>query len=178
MPYSIRPATLADSPILPALEMDAGEAFRAHGLADIADDEPWDEDFYDDPVERGRVWVATDDGADGPDAIVGFIAMGVRDKRAYVGEISVRFAHARQGLGRRLMETGLAWAQDQGFTEAVLTTFRDLPFNAPFYRSFGFVEFTPGPDHPELAAARQEEQASGIELKPRIAMLLRLPVAS
>jgi len=174
MSYSVRQATEDEARELPALEMDAAQAFRDFGLESIADDEPWADDYYLyflDATRAGQVWVAIDD-RDG--RVVGFAVAGEMDGQAYVAETSVRAAHARRGLGRRLMTTLIDWAKRDRYREVVLTTFRDIPFNAPFYRTLGFREIEAGADRPELAAVRQREKDAGIEIRPRIAMALRL----
>ena len=177
MSYTIRRPSLEETLELPALEVDAAQAFREVGLDAIADealaaeDDSDDDGYYAHALRLGRLWVAVDD-RDGH--LVGFTAAEELDGEAYVAEISVRAAHARRGLGRRLMTALIDWARQQGYREATLTTFRDIPFNGPFYRNLGFREIEPGADRPELAAARQAEKDAGVEIKPRIAMALRL----
>ena len=170
MGYSIRLAREGEARGLPALEMDAAAAFRAVGLGAIADDDAWEDEHYLEAVRAGQVWVA----ADHDDRVVGFAVADELDGEAYVAEISVRAAHARRGIGRRLMGALIDRARQQGYREVPLTTFRDVPFNGPFYRTLGFREVAVGPDRPELAAARQREKDAGVDIKPRIAMVLRL----
>jgi hypothetical protein len=60
----------------------------------------------------------------------------------------------------------------KGLTSLTLTTFRDVPWNAPFYARLGFeyvTELTP-----ELRQKREEETAHGLAFDSRCAM--RLPL--
>lgn len=71
--------------------------------------------------------------------------LGLRSKRflTHICEISVHADHQRKGLATKLINAVLTfgWSSNQieckGFS---LTTFRDVPFNGPFYARFGFKE--------------------------------------
>ncbi|CAN5195469.1 hypothetical protein BH09ACT1_BH09ACT1_10950 [soil metagenome] len=59
--------------------------------------------------------------------------------------------HGRQGLGRALVETAKSEAAARGFTELSLRTYAEVPWNAPFYRTCGFIETEPmSPFHWQL----------------------------
>jgi hypothetical protein len=51
-----------------------------------------------------------------------------------------------------------------------LTTYRDVAWNAPFYRRLGYREFAPGPDRPALLALIEKEAKWGFAARPRLAM--------
>jgi GNAT superfamily N-acetyltransferase len=70
----------------------------------------------------------------------GFAALGVVDGNAHLEELGVHPDHGRRGVGGRLLGASLEWARLRGFTALTLTTFRDLPFNGPWYARHGFVE--------------------------------------
>ena len=55
-----------------------------------------------------------------------------------------------------------------------LTTFRRVPFNAPFYARLGFGEVDPATTDPLLADAFRREVPEGIDPAERVAMLLEL----
>ena len=61
------------------------------------------------------------------------------------------------------------WARSHGYGAVTLTTYRDVPWNAPFYERLGFSvldELTP-----ELAWIRDHEKAIGDDdFGPRLAM--------
>ena len=68
------------------------------------------------------------------------------------------------------MQAAIDWARGRRLPAVTLTTFRSIPWNAPFYASMGFVELeTPTP---HLAATLSKEVADGFE--DRCAMRLDL----
>src|SRR5690606_25114730 len=83
--------------------------------------------------------------------------------------------HGRRGLGTRLVQAVIAWAQARGFGHLVLMTFRHLPWNAPFYRKLGFLPVPHEAMGPGLAGLFDEEAQAGIDPGKRIAMWLALP---
>ena len=105
------------------------------------------------------------------DPAVGFVSIRLVDDEAHVDQLSVLPANGRQGVGRALLDRAVSWARDEGLAGVSLTTFRDVPWNAPFYRTVGFeVVAHPAPG---LAAIRAHERAVGLDaLGPRVAMRL------
>ena len=113
--------------------------------------------------QAGTLWVAEADGA-----VVAFLAAHSEEGRLHIDEFAVAQAHQGQGLGRRMLATVLDWARANAFGALSLTTFRSVPFNAPFYAAFGFRDW---PEAEAPAAIRQRlmhEASSG--LKDRCAM--------
>ncbi len=103
------------------------------------------------------------------DPAVGFVAVELVDGVAHVDQLSVLPDHGRRGIGRALLEAAIGWAVGTGHTELTLTTYRDVPFNAPFYRTLGFEVVTE--PSPGLAALREYERAVGLDgFGPRVAM--------
>lgn len=91
----------------------------------------------------------------------GFVRIEELDGQAHLEQLSVHPDHARNGLGRALVEAAAEWARSRGFTAMTLCTFADIPFNAPFYASCGFEGLAdPGP---ELAALRIHENEIGLD---------------
>jgi GNAT superfamily N-acetyltransferase len=103
------------------------------------------------------------------DPPVGFACVDLVDGAAHLWQLSVVPSAGRRGLGTSLVEAVCAWAGAQGLPAVTLTTFRDVPWNGPFYRRLGFRELdelTPG-----LAAIRAHEAAIGDDrFGARIAM--------
>jgi GNAT superfamily N-acetyltransferase len=103
------------------------------------------------------------------DPAVGFACVEVVDAAAHIWQLSVHPRAGRQGRGRALVKSVCDWAVANGLPAVTLTTFRDVPWNGPFYARLGFREvedLTPG-----LAAMRQHERAIGDDdFGPRIAM--------
>ena len=55
-----------------------------------------------------------------------------------------------------------------------LTTFRELPWNAPFYRGLGFRALDPAEYGPDLAELVAKEDAAGLSARERVVMRLDL----
>jgi GNAT superfamily N-acetyltransferase len=107
------------------------------------------------------------------DPAVGFVSVELVDHEAHIAQLSVLPEHGRHGIGRSLLDEAILWAQGQGLTGVTLTTFRDVPWNAPFYLRVGFVEVVnPAPG---LATIRRDERERGLDaMGLRLAMRLTL----
>jgi ribosomal protein S18 acetylase RimI-like enzyme len=82
----------------------------------------------------GRLWVAEGDGH-----VVG--AVGLTGISPQVGQLRwflVDAAWRGHGLGRRLLDTALAFARESGYERVVLETFAELRGAAHLYRAAGF----------------------------------------
>jgi GNAT superfamily N-acetyltransferase len=153
----IRLAQPAELPYLLEIENASGEPFRDIGMPEIADDDPMS---LADLAEH-EVWVAI--GAEG--VPVAFIAVGDVDGATHVHQVSVHPSHARQGIGAALIEH--VTRSERAVT---LTTFRDVPWNAPYYERLGFravADISPG-----LAEIMREEASRGLDPATRVAMAL------
>lgn len=105
-------------------------------------------------------------------APVAFLAARAEGARLHVDELDVRQDQQGQGLGRRLLAHAAQWAQSQGLTAMSLTTFRNIPWNAPFYASAGFREWPEAEAPATVRQALANERARG--LKDRCAMVMDL----
>src|SRR5271165_3964159 len=72
------------------------------------------------------------------DPPVGFASVEIVDGLAHLWQLSVRPSHGRRGVGTALVEAVCQWAGSQGYEAVTLTTYRDVPWNGPFYRRLGF----------------------------------------
>ena len=88
-------------------------------------------------AEPGFLLVATLDERDPP---VGFVHVLLIDGNAHLEQLSVLPEHQRQGIGAALARAAMAEARAQGFDRLSLCTYRDVPWNGPFYRAVGFSE--------------------------------------
>jgi GNAT superfamily N-acetyltransferase len=123
-------------------------------------------------AERGELPLAAFVYGEPP---VGFVWLEPVGEHAHIEEIAVMPAAGRRGIGRQLLEAACAWAKESGHRTVTLCTFRDVPWNGPFYRSANFVELEAGEQCAELVAIRAAEQANGLdELGPRLVMIRRL----
>jgi GNAT superfamily N-acetyltransferase len=159
----IRTAHAADLPVLQNIETEAGLAFRDVGMDEVADDDEPAIDTLAAYVEAGHAWVACDG-----EAVAAYIVVEPVDDCLHIEQVSVRPAYARQAIGRSLIEHVASVAADAGYPALTLTTFRDVPWNAPYYTRLGFAVLdAPGPD---LSAIRAAEATHGLDRWPRISM--------
>jgi GNAT superfamily N-acetyltransferase len=90
-------------------------------------------------AEPGFLLVADTDEQGPP---VGFVHVLVIDGHAHLEQLSVLPEHQRKGVGAALTRAAMAEARAQGFDRLSLCTYRDVPWNGPFYASLGFSEVT------------------------------------
>jgi GNAT superfamily N-acetyltransferase len=163
---SIRPARCSDSIAIQRIERAAGELFRSIGMSDIADHPDPSSELLAEYQKAGRSWVVVDDA----DVPIAFVLVRLLDGLAHVEQVSVHPADARRGIGRELIDYVDDWAARRGLGALTLTTFRDVPWNGPYYERLGFAEIAPGERGPELAELMAEEAAHGLDPVQRVAM--------
>lgn len=167
----IRHACLGDAEEMPRLEQSAGELFRsAPGLAYVADGDNHPVERYRSLIESGWCWIAQ--GSDGRP--VGFLCAERFEQEIHICELAVDLDHQRRGIGRRLLDIPIGAAARDGLDAVTLTTFRDLPWNAPFYDRLGFREIEPDAMGPRLRAILDLEAQAGLPSDRRCAMILAL----
>lgn len=170
MSDAVRRARTDDLPRLADIERSAGRLFRSVGLSAIAGAEPASLEFVNAVAVAGAVFVATVD-----DAPVGFVLVGFLDRAAHVYELSVAEAHTRMGHGRRLMDEASAFADAEGMPAITLSTFRDVPWNLPFYERLGFRVLGRDEWTPALHLLHHREIEIGLPVARRAFMRKDLP---
>lgn len=88
----------------------------------------------------GFVLIAEDTQAS---SAVGFVHVLDVDGVAHLEQLSVTPSAARRGHGRALVNAALDEARKRGYTRLTLRTYAEVPWNAPFYASCGFLESIP-----------------------------------
>jgi ribosomal protein S18 acetylase RimI-like enzyme len=100
---------------------------------------------------------------------VAFVQIDEVDGIAHVQELAVLPSHMRQGLGSALLDAACEWARAAGYPAITLTTYADVPWNAPYYQARGFTELSELT--PELVELRDWERDVGLDaIGRRIAM--------
>ncbi|KHA77062.1 GNAT family N-acetyltransferase [Janthinobacterium lividum] len=173
MSYAIRAATGADLPLLAQVERSAATLFAqaGPGLAWVAHGDPLPLSTLQALQQHGGVWVA----ADGHAAPAGFLAAEPLDGQLFIVELSVALPQQRQGLGARLLDAAAAHAQTLGCACLTLSTYRHLPWNAPYYARHGFSAIEAaalGAGH-ALKLAREAQDGHD----PALRCLMRKPLA-
>ena len=167
----IRAATPDDLPTCLEVERRAGQLFIGVGMPDIAGHDPMPLDELAEYQRDGRAWVAVDEATG---AVVGYAIALTVDGNGHLEQISVDPAFGRQGNGRALIETAVAWAAGRGLPALTLTTFRDVPWNAPYYRACGFEEMAADDVGPELRERVHMEAGYGLDPAQRVCMRRRI----
>jgi GNAT superfamily N-acetyltransferase len=148
----------------------AGQRFRDVDMPAVADHPPFSVEELEAWRAAGRAWVSCSDD----DVPIGFCVVDIVDGAAHIEEVSVVPERNGEGHGSALLASVADWARARGMDRVTLTTFRDVPWNAPFYerrgfRTLGEDELTPG-----LAARRADEAAHGLDPTKRVCMALAL----
>lgn len=156
---SVRVAEPEDVPLLRGIEA-AGDAQFASYL---------DTSVFG-PASSGEQRVA-----DGVVLVVGSPALGfahlieLDDGTVHLEQLSVHPRAQRRGLGRTLLRAVYGVVRDRGLGRVTLTTYADVPWNAPFYAGQGFTLVA----EPSGALARvvADERERGLDRQlPRVAM--------
>lgn len=124
----------SDIALLPAIERSAARAFRQILLSRLADSEVISVARHHDYLETEHSLLAVAAGQP-----VGFILTEPLDDALFIVEVAVHRARQQQGIGRMLLERVIESARQMGYPAVTLTTFREVPWNAPFYTRLGFA---------------------------------------
>jgi GNAT superfamily N-acetyltransferase len=167
MSVRIRPGRSGDAPALPDIERDAGRSFLAiPDLAWIAGDQVMSVEAHDVAIANGTLWVAEDAAG----AIVGFLTAQPFADALHVWEMAVRTTAQRKGVGALLLAASIDHARRLGLPTVTLTTFREVPWNAPFYGRCGFEVLADDDLSQRLRAVLRQEVDAGLPAARRCAM--------
>ncbi|WP_336054445.1 GNAT family N-acetyltransferase [Streptomyces sp. CA2R101] len=172
----------AELPTLRSIELAAGAAFHELGMTAIADAEPPSLAQLTAFQRAGRALAAYEepggtaatDGTGQPLGYgtghpLGFLLWEPVDGCTHIEQVSVHPQHAHRRIGQALIDR----AEREGSPAPrplTLTTFAEVPWNAPYYARIGFrilsdAELTPG-----LRAIRAHEATLGLDRWPRVCM--------
>lgn len=180
----IRPARAADAPRAAEIEIAGGRAFAEIGTVEVAADVP-DESGLIRTAEEGRLWVleawtpaAQEGRGQGGEGTrwetAGYAAAEILDGCAHIAQVTVDPVHAGHGYGAALIAHVEQWGRVHGCRATTLTTFRSVPWNAPYYARLGFEVMGPEEIGPELTRTMDHEATSpGLDAALRCAMIRR-----
>lgn len=168
MTVRVRPARAADVEPIRRIEVSSGRLFDDVGMHDIAGAQPPSVEVVTGYVTRGHAWVVADE--EHGDAPVAFVLVDLVDGCAHVEQVSVVHDHQRNGYGRMLLEHVAVWAHEHDMPALTLTTFRDVPWNAPYYEQCGFSTVCEDELTPELREVRARETDHGLDPDARVCM--------
>lgn len=148
------------------IELRAGALFHGTGLLpeggenDVADIQQ-----HAKAIEAGLSFTARID-----ERPVGFVFGWPQPECIYLAELSVDPNHGQRGIGRALVERFCEAAWAQGANCVTLSTFRDVPWNAPFYAKLGFTEI-PRHSHTDWMGVYEANQIrGGLDIAQRLFM--------
>ncbi|MFN4186000.1 MAG: GNAT family N-acetyltransferase, partial [Hyphomonas sp.] len=113
-------------------------------------------------------------GNDQKGVLAGFVLTSVREGNLYLDQISVDPSQGRKGLGAALIERVMEEAKDRGLKRVVLSTFRDLPWNGPFYKKNGFRELPRKRMEKWMIEIESVQDDNGLNVRERCFMARRL----
>jgi len=130
----IRPARRQEIALLPHIENTADERYRHVGLRRVVEMPAHSVASLEEGRRRGRLWVATSPR----NRIVGFALMMLPGGTAWLDQLSVLPRWQGVGLGGALIDRTAGRAHELGHDTLYLSTYIDVPWNAPFYERRGF----------------------------------------
>jgi len=167
--YDIACARPQDLHLLPAIELAAAALLKGHAPESVLSETTNEQDFREAQAE-GRLWVVLT-----REIPIGFAHVEVLGPHGvHLKEIDVHPDHGRRGLGTRLVVTVCEWAARSGYPEVTLTTFRDVPWNMPFYAGLGFEVVPTSELSAELVHVVAAETRRGLDPARRVVMRRRL----
>jgi predicted N-acetyltransferase YhbS len=163
---TFRVAAPHDAQAIRTIEFEAGQRFASVGMAGIADAPPMELDIVNRKIDAQQIVVAV--AADG--SCVGFVMFEPQPTRFYVQELDVLSSHAGQRIGAALIEQVAHRARAQQITQLTLSTYREVPWNAPYYRRLGFRDIEEADLDAVLIARRDAHIARGLDESKRVFM--------
>jgi GNAT superfamily N-acetyltransferase len=125
-----------DLHLLPQIENAADQRYARVGLRRVIDMPPASLPALEHGRRHAMLWVA----ASPVNRVIGFALMKVRGGTAWLDQLSVLDDCQRQGHGAALIARTVAAAQALGFDALYRSTYRDVPWNGPYYTRHGFEE--------------------------------------
>lgn len=163
----IRAALPREADAMAAVEAAAAQRFHAIGMSHIAESPPTGRADLLARIEAGRALAAVDE----TDTLVAFAIYRMLDPaRLYLEELDVLPACAGRRIGADLIEAVAARGRETGASALVLSTFRDAPWNAPYYSRLGFSILADDALDPLLVTVRAAHVAGGLDESRRVFM--------
>lgn len=147
MTLTVRSAVAADLLALPAIELSGEAMFAELGIVF-----PAGPATVEGAIVQGADILVAGEPPEGFAAVIGL------DGHPHLEQISVRADQGGKGIGSLL----LAEVTRRAGPGLTLITFRDVPWNGPWYQRNGFVEFPERDWGPQLRAHWQAEVDAGL----------------
>ena len=165
--FSIRLARPDDAEAYHRIEEDAATLLHEEpSLAGVPVPPSGAAEHYRRMIAKGNCLSATVE-----DQVVGFAASGRVGRELHLHELSVARAHQGQRIGATLLRALVIDARNCGMRAITLNTYRDIPWNGPFYARQGFVEVENFEGREHLAESLEAAVALGMPRERRCAMI-------
>ncbi|ABE33966.1 acetyltransferase domain protein [Paraburkholderia xenovorans LB400] len=155
-----------DASAIRTIEFEAGQRFASVGMAGIADAPPMEPELVARKIAAREVIVAVDSD----EKCAGFVMFEPQATSIYVQELDVLTSHAGRRIGAALIGQVAQVARAARLTQLILSTFREVPWNAPYYRRLGFRDIEETELDAALRARRDAHIAQGLDESKRVFM--------
>ena len=91
----------------------------------------------------------------------------------HLAEVDVLPSCGKKGIGASLVNSVCCWAEKKGFIYVTLTTFKHIPWNAPFYKKLGFRVLNTDEFSPDIAFRVDKEHKQGLLKEDRCVMVYK-----
>jgi len=122
--------------LLPQIENTADRRYARAGLRRVLSMPPASVASLEHGRHHSMLWVA----ASPFNRVVGFALMKLVGGKAWLDQLSVLDDWQGQGFGAALIDRTAVTARARGFDALFLSTYRDVPWNKPYYERRGFME--------------------------------------
>ncbi|RFU44906.1 GNAT family N-acetyltransferase [Paraburkholderia sp. DHOC27] len=163
---SFRFAVPDEAELISAIDYEAAQRFADIGMVGIATARPMDVAFVRRKIEAAAIVVALENGIH----CVGFVMFARGAEDFYIEELDVLTAWAGRRIGAALIERVAGLARTAQAQRLLLSTFRDVPWNAPYYQRLGFRPIADADLDDHLKARRADHIARGIDEAKRVFM--------
>jgi len=163
--FSFGPGRREDIENLQTLQLRAGDGFRKFGMPEVADKPPIGAKVLQAAMRRGHLEVARLGLV-----IAGFSLVQDYGPDCHLEQMSVDPKFMRRGFGGQILKRVIQMAIERGQNRVTLSTFRHVPWNAPFYKKHGFQEMDSATLTPALLKYKNAEIATGLDMKSRAFM--------
>ncbi|XUW92255.1 GNAT family N-acetyltransferase [Burkholderia sp. M6-3] len=163
---TFRLAAPDDAETVRTIEFEASLRFVSVGMSGIADAPPMSLALVERKIAAQELIVAVN--AEG--TCVGFVMFEPQPARIYIQELDVLTSHAGRRIGAALIEQVAQLARSRQIMQLVLSTYREVPWNAPYYRRLGFRHIDEAELDAALRARRDAHIARGLDESKRVFM--------
>jgi ribosomal protein S18 acetylase RimI-like enzyme len=161
----IRPGEVRDIDAVRDLERRSTVRFEHTAFSHHVGEDPTDAEHLVRRAADGGFLVAVAD-----DQPIAFVIFREVEGSGYIEQIDVDPEHAGRRLGAALLDAVAEIARAKGWPALTLSTYRDIPWNAPWYRRLGFVEWPVEDLDAGHGAIRAEHIARGLAEDRRVFM--------